>query len=287
MSSLRRLLIAGSSGPTLWTPSNLSITPKLWLNDTSSVTDAGAGACSQWDDISGNAGHYVQNTATNRPLIQSSAINGLRAIRGDGNDNYMIGESTAARQLFVSQRFGYVFMLWQRTVSTGGGSSKVLANYGTGVGNNSRVQILCDSAANANKVTLNVRRDTTDTLAQLVSTSSVNSGPHMMLAYINWGTREGRLYIDGSLEAQNLALTAAAGVTGGITPTNPTIMASLAATAFLDGDIGEYFTSSTDAVSTTISDTEIDKIFGYAAHKWGLESLLPALHPYKTTAPTV
>ena len=35
------------------------------------------------------------------------------------------------------------------------------------------------------------------------------------------------------------------------------------------------------------SDTEVDKLFGWAAHKYGLTSLLPADHPYKTAVPTI
>jgi len=36
---------------------------------------------------------------------------------------------------------------------------------------------------------------------------------------------------------------------------------------------------------TNTSQSDSDKIEGYLAHKWGLESKLPVGHTYKTTAP--
>ena len=44
--------------------------------------------------------------------------------------------------------------------------------------------------------------------------------------------------------------------------------------------IGEVFSA-----KTNFDEATRDKIFGYAAHKWGLTANLPVSHPYKTTAP--
>lgn len=38
-------------------------------------------------------------------------------------------------------------------------------------------------------------------------------------------------------------------------------------------------------IGDEITATEIDKLFGCLHHKWGLEALLPALHPYKAAPP--
>lgn len=55
----------------------------VWYDpsDTSTITDAGAGAVSQWDDKSGNARHLTQGTGANRPVTGTATINGLNAIR--------------------------------------------------------------------------------------------------------------------------------------------------------------------------------------------------------------
>jgi len=34
-----------------------------------------------------------------------------------------------------------------------------------------------------------------------------------------------------------------------------------------------------------LSSTNREKLEGYLAHKWGLESNLPSTHPYKSSAP--
>jgi hypothetical protein len=36
----------------------------------------------------------------------------------------------------------------------------------------------------------------------------------------------------------------------------------------------------------TVTDSERQKVEGYLAWKWGLQSLLPSTHPYKSFAPT-
>ena len=53
----------------------------------------------------------------------------------------------------------------------------------------------------------------------------------------------------------------------------------------LDGRMAEYFhvAALPGTGGTDISDVE--KAEGYIAHKWGLESVLPISHPYKTAAP--
>jgi len=38
-------------------------------------------------------------------------------------------------------------------------------------------------------------------------------------------------------------------------------------------------------ITSVNTDTDREKIEGYLAHKWGLTSDLPSIHPYKTTAP--
>lgn len=38
--------------------------------------------------------------------------------------------------------------------------------------------------------------------------------------------------------------------------------------------------------SSSLSPSDREKVEGYLAHKWGLTSLLPGGHPYKTIAPT-
>jgi hypothetical protein len=46
-----------------------------------------------------------------------------------------------------------------------------------------------------------------------------------------------------------------------------------------DGHIGEII------IINSVQDIDRQKVEGYLAHKWGVESKLPSDHPYKTSAP--
>ncbi|HQL71766.1 MAG TPA: autotransporter-associated beta strand repeat-containing protein [Phycisphaerae bacterium] len=59
----------------------------LWLDasDAASVWTSG-GTVYQWDDKSGNGRNLTQGNAANQPTLVSAAMNGLAAVRFDGND---------------------------------------------------------------------------------------------------------------------------------------------------------------------------------------------------------
>lgn len=61
-----------------------------WWDPTQGVTDAGAGQCSQWNDQSANAGHYLQGTAAQRPITGTQATpDGSNALDFDGSNDTM------------------------------------------------------------------------------------------------------------------------------------------------------------------------------------------------------
>jgi len=55
--------------------------------DTATITDAGSGAVSQWDDKSGNGQHLVQATGSRRPTTGVESQNGHNTISFDSNDH--------------------------------------------------------------------------------------------------------------------------------------------------------------------------------------------------------
>jgi len=61
--------------------------------DTSSITDAGGGAVSQWNDLSPNARHLKQGTAGSRPLTGTTSQNGLNTISFDGTDDMLLADN--------------------------------------------------------------------------------------------------------------------------------------------------------------------------------------------------
>jgi len=69
---------------------------KLWLDasDGSTIVSDTSGAIQQWSDKSGSGHHATQPTAVERPVLNSTALNGKPAVRFDGsNDGMVIADS--------------------------------------------------------------------------------------------------------------------------------------------------------------------------------------------------
>jgi hypothetical protein len=85
--------IIDSSPPieTVFSPPDLA-NLALWLDasDTASITDAGSGAVSLWNDLSGNARHFAQGTGANRPTTGTVTVNSLNAIDFDGSNDLLV-----------------------------------------------------------------------------------------------------------------------------------------------------------------------------------------------------
>ena len=64
---------------------------KVWYDpsDTGSIIDAGAGAVSQLNDLSGNGYHLTQGTAGDRPVTGAFTINSLNVIKYDGSSDFL------------------------------------------------------------------------------------------------------------------------------------------------------------------------------------------------------
>ena len=59
--------------------------------DLSSITDAGSGAVSQWNDLSRNANHMVQGIGASRPTTGTNTLNGRNVVDFDGSNDWMDG----------------------------------------------------------------------------------------------------------------------------------------------------------------------------------------------------
>ncbi len=69
----------------------------VWYDagDAGTITDAGGGAVSQWDDKSGNTEHLLQGTNNFRPLTGVATQNGINGLRFDGTDDRMLALTLA------------------------------------------------------------------------------------------------------------------------------------------------------------------------------------------------
>ena len=252
-------LAAVSAGPALWTPAN--ITTALWLDaaDASTITESG-GAVSQWDDKSGNGRNFAQPNSTAKPSIDTT---GARNVLSFGGDDFLIGSTDPILFAESTRKF---LCCYVGDASTGTFISQNIS------ATTRQFQMLC-SGAGADNFGSILR----GSISNRTEFKTINRSIHL-------------LYWDGSAAIERISgtqLTSTVGVAARETNASIKIGArSNGATAnqtfFLNGKIGEIIAMDSHA---TLSN--IQRIEGYLAHKWGLTADLPNDHPYKTAAPTL
>lgn len=286
-----RAAVLTPKGRRLWTPANLSVRPSIWLNDQGQVTDAGSGACSQWNDISGNNFHFKQTTSANRPLIVSGGLNGRRTIRFDGTNDLLYTTVSATASLTSSVGALTEFLVYKK-LATDAGVSRIVTFVPVSVvgGPLSRHSIACSGTAGgeANKTRGSARRERADAAVTLTQGTSLGTAWQVVMFNVVYPDRDGFLDINGANDQQNLTFTSA----GSLTDSNASSSAfAIGGTPGVQGD---------DPTTTNPADVEIaerifvlgnpsqadkDRVFGYLHHRWGLATNLGSTHPYRYAPP--
>lgn len=245
----------GGGSSSAWTPS--LITTSLWLdaNDASTITLNGS-TVSQWNDKSGNGRNYAQGTAANQPTYSATGWGTQPAISFDGVNDIL---STAVADWTAANMSWYV--VGQRTGSLGTQSL---------VGNGTNILPIAESAGTTNYTVFRI--------------NTVNN-PTALSAYY-----DGVMIKDKST---NPTVTRATMWTN---MANKFMLEMLGCPAFgTKPDIGKTFStylwqgliSEILVVPSDSTTSERQLIEGYLAWKWGIQSNLPAGHPYKNNFPTV
>ncbi len=269
-------------GRRLWTPSDLSVPPDIWVDWDSAVTNV-AGNASQWSNSKGSiGGSFGQSTGGARPSIQSSGLGGRRFLRFDGTNDCMHMTSVAARDIFRNTGQGWLFSVIRKRGTDLTGADRV-SFYAPSADGASRFHSSVGTTANENAHNLQVRRLDAD------STSMLN-GPALPGEWVirrdivDWANGEGFIHINGELEAQNLSFTSS-GNTSNSAGFNQTV--SIAATyvpvAFADIDAGCYIAGA----GSFPAGGDWERLEGWAAWQCGLMGNLPISHPYKDAPPYV
>ena len=237
-------------GPKLWRPTE--ITTALWLDaeDTSTITLNGA-TVSQWADKSGNGRNAVQATAANQPTTGTRTINSRNALDFDGADDRLTNTT-----LFVPQPHS-VFGVVQDDISSG------FRVWWTGDSNAARA-LIYNTSANERVLWAGVSN---------VANGTATNNPELWGAEFNGASS--KLYINGTGGAAgNSGPNSINGYWVGAENSSPSNK--------WNGLIGEVI-----VVGSVLSTDNRQKLEGYLAWKWGLQSNLPVGHPYKNTPPIV
>ena len=244
-------IIGGSpfvAAPLLWTPSDLTYTPYLWVDGNQGLTNQGDGGTLS---ISGYTTTGAQNGLTTRENTGS----------GSGQKLYWPEPGSPAISTtvaLVKGDSGWLNRQYATMFSSqinGAGDPRYYPHHGGVAASNTKV--------------LSYQFSTVSTMAHTRIDGAAE-------AYVNnqnqdWGDRstDWRLYV----------LQAAA--------SNPWQIGQFGSERHttgreFTGEVAEIL-----ALEEELSIQDIEKVEGYLMHRWGLASLLPSGHTYKSAAPTV
>lgn len=270
----RGLLLAGGR----WSPAQLPTPPKLWLDDTSSVTNV-SGAASQWSDKSGNNFHFTQSgTSASRPAINAGALNGRRTLTFDGTDDFLEAPS-GALGMFRNVSSGWCFVVYSATGTSVSDRPIFYAAIGTSTSGRFAVEAGAPAAQNCPFVY--GRRLDSDSFGGVGHGVALTGQWVMALGVLDFSGRTASIYVDGG------AATTATGLwTGGGSSSNTD------STGMRIGRLTNGNNPFAGSVATVIAGSasipasgDIDRLFGCYAWRFGLQGNLPPGHPYKNSPP--
>ena len=252
----------GIFGPVLWLPSQLA-TLKLWLKGDSN-TGADGSVITTWADQSGLGNNA---TAVNGPTVKAANLNGLNTVQFTAvSQQYftlpnMLSGFTAGSVIFV------VKLLSDPPASnlTDSGVTKFGAD--TSLNGNNNYAWKGDNV---------IYDDFGSTTRTTIGDPATNLAAWHMSSF-HAASNDKRMYINATS-----FFTTASNSVGWRSP-QPMIGKGARTGGgenYLDGWLAELI-----FVNEALSTSDRQKLEGYLAYKWGLQSVLPGGHPYKSTPP--
>jgi hypothetical protein len=255
-----------------WTPAEISSV--LWLDaaDADTISSDG-GLVSQWRDKSGNANHGNQLTGSKQPTTGAVTYNGRNALSFVGANqthleianpgNFDLGSYTilAVYKMTASGSLCGKCDNTQTPNLTNTARRKLL------IRKNPSLQDILASGSDTGNFLFSSDADYTSTdfnMRKVVATSDTN---------VTYGIN-GKSYTENPDNATF--------VLGTPYNTEPFQVGAVfqGDTEAMTGDVGEII-----LCSGALNDTDVKKVEGYLAWKWGLQGSLPSTHPYKNEPP--
>jgi hypothetical protein len=266
----------------LWTPADT--TTKLWIDfaDTSTLTLDGS-LITQVDDKSGEDLHFGGTPSLNLPVLTNS-INNLTVAKLDGSNSFF-GTTSTSTWKFLHD--GTKYRIWivsrtevdafQRIFGTGPFSQNIPGAAISARGDSATGQIDLDAGRNSAG-------------AYQARAANENHYPlqqwNMNSFFVDLSNATATNRIGARLNAGTVSRTNTQ--TASPSTSNPAFSARIGSER--DGStIRQYLTGSVAEIIIILGDEDgalDDKVWGYLAHKWGLEDNLPSDHPYKSKPPT-
>lgn len=253
-----------------WTPAELT-GKQLWLDasDASTIT-LDAGKVTEWRDKSGNTYHVSEATGSNQPTLISAGQNGLDIIRFNGTSSRLRRTTSTNLGRNVQELSCYVV----RKFTSSPASYQVCITHSNN-GPFPRVEL--SAGFPANKEAARILKNTDLPPSNISSTASVGAGFELTEIHGDFINGFFTLYKTGAVDNQ---IAIATGTTENTASNTIDIGVVGGGSGFwFDGDLAEII------YVHSLAAGDREKIEGYLAHKWLIESLLPAEHLYKAAPP--
>lgn len=253
----RRFVVPmGGGAPVPWTPAD--IVTRLWYDasDLGTITSS-AGDVTQWDDKSGNSDHLTAISGR-EPKTGTQTINSLNTIEFiKGSTSRLTADFSVINYPFVvvCVRFwafsenDYMYQSFNDVAGYTFGESTISGDWRAIVGGIPAPAGFFD----------------TDVLASAGATGGAGTPT---IQQINGGLSTNNAWVTNGLAGLNIGA-----IRGNPNP--------ILATWYWSGKVGEFI------VIPSFDTGDRQKVEGYLAWKWGLESKLPDLHPYKLAPPMI
>ena len=264
----------------LWTPSDT--TTALWLDASDSLTlfdatsggslPSAGGAVARWEDKSGAAIHVTQSGSTARPSRQTAVQNGRDVVRFDGSNDILTFGSSA---LFRNVGYAAIYVVRKINVLPVTNPPWII---GIETATSGFLRAVVDlNRGNTAKYGLGGRRLDADSFQSVQSSASYTTTSfEIQCGEFLYSSATARNVVNGTIDGSSTSFQTS-GSTSNTNSAQINVGGNPYGGVYFGGDIGEVIASYSAADRT--------KLEGYLAWKWGIQSSLPANHPYKNGPP--
>ncbi len=268
----------GGGGGGAWTPADLAVAPKIWL-DWDSEAVAADGLLEQIENRGALGGSFSQSNGSRKPAVMPSELGGKDVYRFDGSDDQLVGSSELG-PVVNGVSAAWVFAVYRKTNVDS--SSNRLLFFARAAGASGRTRFstyVGRPSPNANCRAMVWR------LSDNGSPSTLNRGEstvgewHIDYVQADWVLGEVSGYADGVQDAHEAVGT---GTTNSSDSTSVRIAGDDALNNHGDFDLAVLLVGSGGVLSTA----ERQALEGWAAWNLGRQGTLPVDHPYRNAPPT-
>lgn len=263
-----------------WTPNNLTNKAKLWLSPENVITD-NSNRISQAIDLSGSGYDFTQSANSFKPLLQNDPVLNQKVFKFDGVDDHLI--NVEAQNISRNVDKLWVFAIHKRADIVL--STNCIFRYSIGLSTSNAGRFAAyagtNQSGNQNSPGIGTRRLDADSISSLYGVEDVGTDWSITIFYRDYSTAESIVNVNGTV--QSLIIGTTGNTSNTVASNKPACFGSERAEAgFLSGSVAELLSG-----NTALTQENIDSLFGWAAHKYGLTGNLPADHPYKILVPTI